>query len=150
MLKPVFAHGKPVVITEFGYGTFQSEKGMAETLIGGGDVDYRTQFFHQLPVIGRFVRPWMRAIHVRDEGCQARQLVDQLSVLDRAGVDGAFVFQFLSQISPYSENPKYDLDMASTALVKSLPDGKHGATYPGMTWVPKESFVAVADYYAKH
>jgi hypothetical protein len=25
--------------------------------------------------------------------------------------------------------------------------GKHGETYPDMTWEPKESFKAVADYY---
>jgi hypothetical protein len=34
--------------------------------------------------------------------------------------------------------------------VKSFPEGKHGITYPDMTWEPKESFKAVADYYAKH
>jgi hypothetical protein len=28
--------------------------------------------------------------------------------------------------------------------------GKHGQTYPEMTWEPKESFRAVADYYASH
>jgi hypothetical protein len=91
----------------------------------------------------------MKGTHIRDEGWQARQLVDQLSVLDSAGVDGAFVFQFVSQISPYSDNPKYDLDMASFSLVKSYTDGKHGTTYPDMTWEPKESFKAVANYYAK-
>jgi hypothetical protein len=84
---------------------------------------------------------------VRDEGWQARQLVDQLNVLDSAGVDGVFIFQFASQISPYSDNPKYDLDMASTSLVKSYTDGKHGTTYPDMPWEPKESFKAVANYY---
>jgi hypothetical protein len=28
--------------------------------------------------------------------------------------------------------------------------GRHGTTYPDMTWEPKESFKAVADYYAAH
>jgi hypothetical protein len=28
--------------------------------------------------------------------------------------------------------------------------GRHGTTYPDMTWEPKESFRAVADYYAKN
>ena len=149
MLKPFFTYGKPVVITEFGYGTFQSDKGMAETLMGGGGVDYMRLFLHTIPFFGRFVRPQMKGTHVRDEGWQARQLVDQLSVLDSAGVDGAFVFQFVSQISPYSDNSKYDLDMASFSLVKSYTDGKHGTTYPDMTWEPKESFKAVANYYAK-
>jgi hypothetical protein len=147
MLKPLFAFGKPVVITEFGYGTFQSDKGMAETLIGGGDVDYTSQFLHTIPFFGRFIRSRMKGTHVRDEGWQAHQLVDQLHVLDNAGVDGAFIFQFVSQITPYSDNPKYDLDMASLSLVKYYDNGKHGTTYPDMPWEPKESFKAVADYY---
>lgn len=150
MLKPLFAYGKPVVITEFGFATFQSEKGMAETLVGGGDVDSTSQFLHQLPIVGRLVRPRMRTILVRDEGWQARQLADTLGLLDDAGVEGTFVFQFLSQINPCDVNPKHDLDVASTSLVKTLPGGMRGTTYSDMNWEPKESFQAVADYYAKH
>ena len=77
------------------------------------------------------------------------QLVENLAVLDGAGVDGAFVSQFVSQIDPYSDDPRYDLDMASSSLVKYYEHGKHGTTYPDMTWEPKESFKAVAKYYAK-
>ncbi len=40
--------------------------------------------------------------------------------------------------------------MASTSLVKYYDDGRHGATYPEMKWEPKESFYAVAEYYANH
>jgi hypothetical protein len=65
-----------------------------------------------------------------------------------AGVDGAFVFQFVSQINPYDDNPKYDTDMASSSLVKSLAHGRRGTTYLDMMWEPKESFRAVADFYA--
>ena len=43
---------------------------------------------------------------------------------------------------------RYDLDMGSSSLVKSY-DGKHGTTYPDMPWEPKESFKAVAEYFAK-
>jgi hypothetical protein len=32
----------------------------------------------------------------------------------------------------------------------SGPMGEHGVTYPDMPWEPKESFRAVAEYYAKH
>jgi hypothetical protein len=35
------------------------------------------------------------------------------------------------------------------SLVKNYA-GAHGITYPGMTWEPKESFQAVADFYASH
>ena len=103
-----------------------------------------------MPILGRFVRPHLKDIHVRDESWQAQKLIEQLSILDAAGVDGAFISQFVSQITPYSDNPVYDLDMASSSLVKYYDDGTHGTTYPDMTWEPKESFRAVADYYAKH
>ena len=86
--------------------------------------------------------------YVRDEGVQARELTDVLSIFDGIGVDGAFVFTFVSPTFPYNEDPQYDLDMASYSLVKSYAD-KHGTTYPDMLWEPKESFKAVADYFAK-
>jgi hypothetical protein len=152
MLNPLLAQGKPVVITEFGYGTCQGGLGSEGFLglsgLGGEIIDLKSQFLHQIPVLGRFVRPYTKGNHVRDEGWQARQLVDNLSVLDKAGIDGAFVFQFVSQITPYNENPRYDLDMASSSLVKYYDDGRHGTTYPDMRWEPKESFRAVADYYS--
>ncbi len=154
MLKPSFAHGKPVVITEFGYGSCQggigSEGFLSSSGLGGDIIDLKSQFLHQIPLLGRFVRPQVKCNHVRDDDWQARELVDNLSVLDSAGVDGAFIFQFISQITPYSDNPKYDLDMASSSLVKYYGNGQHGRTYPDMPWEPKESFRAVADYYANH
>ncbi len=153
MLKPSFSHDKPVVITEFGYSTCQ--KGLlAEGFLGsaglGGDIiDHKTQFLHQVPLFGQFIRPHLKGDHIRDEEWQAIKLVEQLGILDSAGVDGAFIFQFISQITPFDENPRYDLDMASSSLVKYYEHGKHGATYPDMPWEPKQSFRAVADYYAK-
>ena len=100
MLKPLFDSGKPVVVTEFGYGTYQSDGKLVKVLLGGGDVDWKSQFFHTLPVVGRFVRPKVRVIHPRDEAWQARKVVETLEILDAAGVDGAFVSQFESQINP--------------------------------------------------
>ena len=32
----------------------------------------------------------------------------------------------------------------------SGPTGGHGVTYPDLSWEPKESFRAVAEYYEKH
>lgn len=148
MLKPLFAFGKPVIITEFGYCTYQG----AEDVGGRGwdIVDNRTLFLHQMPLLGRFVRPRLKGNHVRDEGLQARELIDQLGALDNADVDGAFIMTFISPLSTYDDNPRYDLDMASYSLVKSYSKGRYGKTYPDMPWEPKESFRAVADYYAKH
>jgi len=150
MLKPLFDSGKPVVVTEFGNGTYQSDGKLAQVLLGGGDADFWSQFFHALPVVGRFVRPKVRVIHPRDEAWQAGKVVETLEILDAASVDGAFVSQFESQINPFDEDPKYDLDTTSSSLVKYFEGGKHGTTYPDMPWEPKESFRAVADYYAKN
>ncbi len=161
MLKPLFAFGKPVVITEFGCRTYQgadtTPEGMAGDIIDHAPsprvvVTYlanalRTALFGtQLPPPkGRL----KKGNYVRDEGLQARELSDMLGILDRAGVEGTFIMTFVSPISPYSANPRDDLDMANYSLVKSYGHGEHGATYPDMAWEPKEAFRAVADYYAK-
>ena len=73
-----------------------------------------------------------------------------LAQLNDIGVDGTFVYTFVIPALTHSEDPKKDLDMASYSLVKSCADNKHGTTYPEMPWEPKESFRAVADYYANH
>ncbi len=150
VLKPLFATGKPVVVTEFGYTTYQNDGKLAQVLLGGGDVDFKSLFFHSLPVVGRFVRPKVRVVHQRDEAWQARKVVETLAMLDSVGVDGAFVSNFVSQIHPYDEDSRYDLDTASFSLVKSFGGGKHGTTYPEMPWEPKEVFREVASYYSKH
>ncbi len=150
MLKPLFDTGKPVVVTEFGCNTYKSDGKLIPVILGGGDTDFWSQFFHSFPVVGRFVRPKVRVIHPRDEAWQARKLVETLEILDAAGVDGAFVSQFESQTNPFDEDPKYDLDTTNQSLVRYYEGGKHGTTYPDMPWEPKESFRAVAEYYAKH
>jgi hypothetical protein len=162
MLKPLFTHGKPVVITEFGFRTY---KGAATSTEGmAGDLDDPKQ---GLSVIMKYItnaicaslfgiqlaRPKMKLKKgnwERDEASQARELIGQLDTLDHAGVEGTFISTFVSPSHPYSDNPRNDLDMNSYSLVKSYEGGKHGTTYPDMTWEPKESFNAVADYYAKH
>jgi hypothetical protein len=118
--------------------------------MGGDIVDHKAEFMHHIPLLGRFVRPRIRGEHVRDEGLQAREVIDQVGVLDNAGVYGAFISTFLAPLATFADDPRYDLDMASYSLVKSYSDGKHGSTYPDMTWEPKESFWAVADYYGRH
>jgi hypothetical protein len=148
MLTPLVATGKPVIITEFGFGTTTAPA------IGGalsfGNVDNTSRFLHLLPLVGRFIRPRLKKIDERDEGEQARRLVDQLKLLDSAGVDGGFISTFVFPLNPYDDTPKYDLDRESASLVKTFANGKHGTTYPDMTWEPKESFRAVADYYGSH
>jgi len=156
MLEPEFKHGKPVVITEFGYPTTHGSGGDGGLLLSTagleeGLINEKSWFFHfKLPLIGRFIRPHLNGEHVRDEAWQAKELVENLDILEKAGVDGAFVSLFVSQITPYSNESRYDLDMASFSLVKYYEDGRRGTTYPDMPWEPKESFGAVAAYYANH
>ena len=63
-------------------------------------------------------------------------------------MNGIFVFTFVSPALTYSEDPMYDLDMASYSLVRSYVDN-FGVTYPDMKCEPKESFRTVADYFSK-
>jgi hypothetical protein len=191
MISKYKASGKPVVIGEFGCCTFRGADllgangfmitfGMMEGLLGPD------QKFPKMFLDIAHVPPRTDGHYIRDEEVQARELVDQLGVLDAAGVEGAFVHTFVVPNSPYRSDPRYDTDMANFSLVKSFPDaeteeefrrqairgaremmgvdldphvldglfsgptGEHGVTYPDLPWEPKESFKAVADYYANH
>ena len=156
MLQAEFDHGKPVVVTEFGHATTHSGIGEDGLLLSTAGLEETTinqasQLLHyKIPLLGRLVRPHLNGEHVRDEARQAEMIVHTLELLDSAGVDGAFIMQFLSQITPYSDTPRYDLDMASSSLVRYYEGGRRGLTYPDLNWEPKESFKAVAAYFASH
>ena len=146
MLKPLFATGLPVVITEFGFSTTNAPP-MAGAL-AMGNVDNRSRVLHTLPPVGPFIRPRLKKIDERDEDMQARRLIEQLKLLEGAGVEGGFISTFIFPLNPSDDRSRYDLDRESASLVKSYAGGRHGVTYPEMPWEPKESFRAVADYYA--
>ena len=147
MLQPFFASGKPVIVTGTGSRAYRGAHSTGT--LGLGIIDFKSQFLHSLPVIGRFVRPHLKeGVYVRDEAAQARQLTAVLGLLDGAGVEGVFLDTFVDYISPYAEEPHYDLDMSSLALVKMF-EHRHGSTYPDMPWEPKEAFRAVAAFYGK-
>jgi hypothetical protein len=191
MVKSYLAHSKPVLIGEFGCCTYQgAEKlgGMGWAIMFGMLTEFLHLGIQSLPKTIAYVIKVPTQIdghYVRDESLQALELAEQLSVLEAAGVDGTFLFTFVSPTSHYNEDPRFDSDMASYSLVKSYAEkenlremikvtakqgkelldvdidpaqlekfvgnaGKHGTTYPDMTWEPKESFRAVADYYSKH
>jgi len=91
---------------------------------------------------------------VGDGGFEPPSMVSEtaiigLRLLDSAGVVGSFTSTFVFPLNPYDDNPRFDLDRESSSLVKSYGRGKFGKTYPDMTWDPKESFWAVADYYGR-
>ncbi len=128
---------KPLIIGEFGCCTYRGAEdagGMGWAIL---DFDQATGQMH------------FKGDYVRDEGVQAREIVEDLTIFDGAGVNGTFVYTFVAPTSPHDEDPKHDLDMASYSLVKSY-SNRHGTTYPDMPWEPKESFQVVADYYANH
>jgi hypothetical protein len=148
MLRPLLAHGKPVVVTEFGMRTYHG----ADTsgALGFGIRDNVSQALHQLPLVGRLTRPRLKeGDWQRDEDLQARELTETLAILQAEGADGAFVSEFVAPEATYSDQARYDLDMNAMSLVKSYA-GVRGITYPDMTWEPKKSFQAVADFYAGH
>ena len=131
-LQRYFADGKPVVVTEVGCCTYQG----AEDKGGRGFL-----------IIDRRHPDQVKAGYARDEALQAREVSDMLGILQSTGADGAFVYGFASPTLIHQPDPLHDFDMASYSLVKTQPGPAAGNTYPGMTWEPKQSFRAVADFY---
>jgi hypothetical protein len=81
---------------------------------------------------------------------QARELAETLDELERAGVAGALLSTFATPEAFTDDDPRYDVDMDSMSIVKSLPGGRRGTAYPDMPWEPKESFAVVARHFATH
>jgi hypothetical protein len=146
-IKRYLGQGQPVVNTEFGHSSYRGDRlGLMEL----GEADTLSVLLHRIPLAGRLVRPRLkRGTHVRDEEYQARELTETLGILDAEGADGAFIWTFADPWLTHSADPRHDLDMTSTALVKTYERG-HGTTYPGLPWEPKQAFGAVASFYATH
>jgi hypothetical protein len=154
LVRRYLGHGRPVVITESGCCTYR------------GAADAGGRGFEILDLgSGRGATPaQLKGDYLRDESEQAQELTELLTLFDQAGVDGTFVMTFISPLNPYSVEPRFDLDMASFSLVRSygsrlgefgiaFPGApwertRTGARYPGLPWDPKESFDAVAGFYA--
>jgi hypothetical protein len=134
-VRTLVAQGKPVAMTEFGAATYRGagDRGAQGLEIVEYDQDTRAP-----------VR--LNGEYVRDEAGQAAYLRELLETFDTEGVDSAFVFAFALHGYPHRPDgdPRDDLDLASYGVVKVL-DGRHGETYPDMTWEPKAAFAAVAD-----
>jgi hypothetical protein len=136
--------GKPVANMEFGCCTFKG----AEDLGGRGwdIVDWSK------------VPPQLKGEYVYDQTTQAREVAELLRINDEAGVDATFVFTFVDAQVGLQDDVghqllhalDFDPDIVRYSLVKNLLDGGHGSAYPDMPWEPKESFKAVAEYYANH
>ncbi len=148
MLQAYLATGKPVIITEFGMRTFRGAE--SSGVLGFGVTDTTRLYLHTRPVIGRFFRPRLNGNYERDEAMQARELGETIDELERAGVAGALLSTFATPEALTNDDPRYDVDMDSMSIVKYLPNGRRGTTYPDMPWEPKESFAVVARHFAPH
>jgi len=139
------ATGKPVAITELGFASCRD--GDDPKFLSTFNATPLSMLGMAIPVLRPFIRPCVRTVYPRDEPAQARLLTDQLQLLDQAGVDRAFVMSFSFPLAPYGEDPSHDLDATALSIVRALPHGQHGTTYPDVGWEPKEAFHAVARYY---
>jgi hypothetical protein len=147
VLERLLATGKPVTVTEFGFPACRDAED-PEMLRIGLNASAASFLASQMPTVGHLVQPRVRAIHQRDEALQARLLVEQLALLEEIGVDGAFIMSFSFPLATYSTDPRHDLDATALSIVRTLPHGQHGITYPDLAWEPKQAFHAIADYYA--
>jgi hypothetical protein len=141
------ATGKPVVVTELGFAACRDADNPA--FLSDLNVTPLSMAGARLPGVGRFIRPRVRAVHARDEPAQARLLIDQLGDLDRRGIDGAFVMSFSFPLAPYSDDPRHDIDATALSVVRTLPRGRRGTTFPDMAWEPKLAFRALADFHRR-
>jgi hypothetical protein len=125
--------GKPVVNAEFGHSSYRGDHpGHMEF----GELDLPSLFLSRV----HLARPHLKkGTNIRDEAHQADELIKTLELLDANGAAGAFIWTFADPWLTHSADPRYDLDMTSTALVK---------THPDQTWTPKQSFHAVSAFYA--
>ncbi|MFB7668111.1 hypothetical protein ACFC1R_30020 [Kitasatospora sp. NPDC056138] len=128
-LRAHFAHGKPVVATEFGCCPYQgaAERGGMGWTVVDNDAQPRR-------VVGEVVR---------DEQEQVRCFRESLAVFEEEGLDGAFWFTFANYHAPHSADPQYDLDLGSYGVVTMLDEGGR----PGLGWQPKAVFGAMAEAY---
>ena len=139
------ATGKPVAITEFGFASCRDADD--PKFLSTFNTARWSMLGTAIPALRSFIRPRVRTVYPRDERAQAGLLTDQLRLLDQACVDRAFVMSFSFPLAPYSEDPRHDLDATALSIVRTLPPGQPGTTYPGVGWEPKEAFHAVARYY---
>ncbi len=133
-LHDFFKHGKPVVVTEFGSCTYTGAKNKGG--LGWAIVNWSA---NPPDLVDEFTR---------DETEQAHYLSELLAIFQEEGVEGAFVFTFVTPGYVTNDDPDYDLDMASYGLVRTYAD-HNGKRYPDMPWEPKESFDTVARIYAQ-
>lgn len=128
-LAPARRWGKPIMILEFGCCTYE---GAPQRGGEGWDIiDW------DAPV------PTIPEGYVRSERAQADHIARMLDVFETEGFLGASPYTFVQADTPYSPDPRYDLDMAGYGLVKVIRRDHLDPASP-YRWEPKLAFHAVA------
>ena len=130
-VRSLHRHGKPVMITEFGCGCFNGADelgGMGFTMI-----DYS----QDPPVLADGV--------VRNEQVQADYIDELLTIFEREGMHGAFVYDFIEPGSPHiPDAPQYDYDTIGFSVVKCYADGHDKEYRTTGIFEPKKAFHTIA------
>ncbi|MFI8886333.1 abortive phage infection protein [Streptomyces sp. NPDC053813] len=126
--------GKPLAITEFGTCTYAGAPEQGG--MGWDTIDYTKQ------------PPEIKGDLVRSERTQAAYLTELLGVFEEMGLYAAMAFEFLTPDAPHSPVPRYDLDMASYAVVKPIKD-RFDDPESDWHWEPKQAFRALARCYGR-
>jgi hypothetical protein len=126
--------GKPLAIMEFGTCTFQGAPEQGG--MGWNVVDYTKE------------PPEIKGDLVRSERTQARYLASVLDVFESMNLYSALAFTFVSPEAEHHLEPRYDLDMASYAIVKPIRE-RPGDPASDWHWEPKEAFHTLARAYGK-
>ncbi len=127
MANSYLAHNKPVMIGECGCCTYRGADmlgGSGFIVVYGMMADYLGPKITVPKLFGEMLKviPKVDGHYIRDESVQAKEIIEQLITFDSAGMEGAFVFTFVSPNSTYSSDPRFDSDMGSYSLVKSYPE----------------------------
>jgi hypothetical protein len=120
--------GKPVAVTEFGCCTYAGAA--ADGGMGWNVVDYTKD------------PPEIPAGLVRSEREQARYLTQRLADFEAMGLYAALVYEFVTPDAPHRSDPRFDLDMASYSIVRTVGEG------PDWVWEPKLAYRALARTWA--
>ncbi|ADB49531.1 hypothetical protein [Conexibacter woesei] len=126
--------GKPVAISEFGTCTYAGAPRRGG--MGWNVVDYSTN------------PERIAARLVRSERSQAEYIARMLDLFESIGLHAATVYNFVTPDAPHRRDPRYDLDLASYAIVKPIWRTRERPT-AGWHWERKEAFRAVARHYAR-
>ncbi|QQK76261.1 abortive phage infection protein [Salicibibacter cibarius] len=131
-LRKFHRKNKPIVIFEFGCGTFENadKKGPESHEI----IDWNTT----VPEIKDGIK--------RNESSQANYIIELLNIYQSENIYGAFVYDFIQPYHPHSSNTRHDLDMASYGIVKVYSEDSE-KPYSSGYWEPKEAFHEIAKFY---